>query len=68
MDDQVVLWLQRDADGLERRCTVVLINEGEFELRIWRDPDLILQEQFPTEALLLDRAAALERERNEAVR
>jgi hypothetical protein len=36
MDDQVVLWVQRDADGLERRCAVALIDEGDFELRLWR--------------------------------
>jgi hypothetical protein len=68
MDDQVVLWLQRDAGGVERRCTVAFIDEAELELRIWRGADLVLQEQFPSEALLLDRAAVLESERLEAAR
>jgi hypothetical protein len=68
MDDQVVLWVQRDADGLERRCSVVLIGEGEFELRVWRGADLILHEEFPSEAQMLDRAATLATERGEAGR
>jgi hypothetical protein len=59
MDDQVVLWVQRDADGLERRCAVALIDEGDFELRLWRGTELILQEPFAREAELLDRADAL---------
>lgn len=63
MDDHVVLWVQRDADGFERRCTVELIGEGEFELRVWRGPDLVVRELFPYEAALLDRAAALAAER-----
>ena len=68
MDDQVMLWIQRDADGLERRCACALIGEGEFELRLWRGTDLILQEQFPYEAALLDRAATLARETERASR
>lgn len=68
MDDQVMLWVQRDADGVERRCAVALIGEGEFELRVWKGATLILQEQFPFEAAMLDRAATLAREREEARR
>jgi hypothetical protein len=66
MYDQVTLWERRGADGLERRCAVALIGEGEFELRVWRGTDLILEEQFPTEAALLNRAATLARGREEA--
>lgn len=68
MDDQVMLWVQRDADGLERRCAVALIGEGEFELRVWRGAELILQEQFPYEADILDRAAILAGDTREADR
>ena len=68
MDDQVMLWVQQDANGVERRCAVALIGEGEFELRIWKGTNLILQEQFPFEAAMLDRAATLALERDEARR
>jgi hypothetical protein len=68
MDDQVVLWVRRDADGVERRCEVALIGEDEFELRVWRGPDLIVNEDFPSEASMLERATALASEQGEAAR
>lgn len=64
MSEDVVLWRHRGPAG-DLRCTLTQIGEGEFELRLWAGPALLLAEDFDDEARLLARAEALERERTE---